>query len=282
MTPWKSDHHAHDRPLSGCSNQEAVCQVYDGLPWVFTQSRLQLVNVYNPNQYRITPTKTAIGIRTQNPIIANRTCTFIDSSSHGSAHDDPCIHPELRRGRTTDHVARSHDLRHHSDHDVHDWSHVRHLLIHQNNTATGIITIRRSRANEPSQLRNCNVSVIVASGGSICSRANQYRVPPKEQCKSGARPCQLVHWSAPCTPGQLAASGQVRRQNNGLRRPAYNHASRNTGSPVHGLFRRTEFSHSFECSIDVTCGAAGQDIRRCAQGSATTRPTHDVNIRGIA
>lgn len=58
--------------------------------------------------------------------------------------------------------------------------------IHQHNTATGIIIINRSRANEPSQPRNSNSSYVFmfASGGACCSRANQYRVPFAEPQES--------------------------------------------------------------------------------------------------
>ncbi len=189
-THWKSDHCTHDEPPSGCSNHRALCQVNDGLTSLIQQSSLQLVNVYNPNQYRIAPTKTASGIRTQNPNIANLTCARIRAP-------------------------------------------------HQNNTATGTVAINRSRATEPSHPRNLSRSVafIVASGGMGCSRANQYRVSQIEQSKSGARVCQQVHWSALCTPGQRAAFGQIRRQNNGLRRQVCSRASRNTGLLVHVLFQ---------------------------------------------
>lgn len=46
---------------------------------------------------------------------------------------------------------------------------------HQNNAVNGIIIISKSRANEPSQPRNCRkfVAFMCASGGACCSRANQ-------------------------------------------------------------------------------------------------------------
>lgn len=56
------------------------------------------------------------------------------------------------------------------------------LRLHQNNTATGIIIIRRSRANEPSQPRYSNRLVFMcASGGACCRWANQYRIRRRRQ-----------------------------------------------------------------------------------------------------
>lgn len=153
------------------------------------------------------------------------------------------------------------------------------MCTHQNNTATGIIITRRSRANEPSQLKNCirSVAFMCASGGVGCRWANQYRVLLREPQKSTELSFQAQKSRKKTSYSEMSAGSYGPSHSSPItslqRLAACPTAPRVTGSPAALSLRHPSWSrswlrstHPLESSTNPK-RKAGKEDKACPHGS---------------